>query len=348
MSDFLAEMEARRDRAPKPGSPIAAVVMAFAAVVVAPFVLTALTVEAAAKVAGGVADTGQIITYAATVVGLAVAVAVVLWAGVYFGLIRKARPGWGLPFLGGLVLASVLLIGGASVYAGVQADREAQEEIAAEEVRQTLETFLRDSLKAEFKSTKVKAHGKYGDLERLLKADMAEAMRLSNAYEDEIAALKLDEAPERPAAAQLRDYEARFGKAKALTVTYRAALKKRLISARTRFEREAFNPGVRRNYLPRFEQQFRLKQGSLDRALDLEEERFDLSREQMKILADSYGQWTLDGRMVMFRRVVDMKAFNDVTSRMRYIRWRLDAEAVEEAQQYRDFQKQVDEAGVRP
>lgn len=323
--------------------------MGFALMVVAPFVLTVLTVGAAAKVTGGVASPVEIALYVVTVLGLAIGVAAVVWAILYFALVRKARPDWGAPFLAGLVVAGLVFIGGASLYSGIAADRNAQEEIAAAEIRQTIDTFLRDSLRAEFKSSKPRARGAYGAREGAFKADMAEAMRLSRAYRAEIKALGLAEgAPADPTAEDVKTFEGRFETGKALTVAYRAALKKRLTSARTRFEGDAFNPGVRRVHLPRFEEQFRMKQAALDRALDLEEDILDAKRQQMHILVAAQGRWTARGRMINFQDSADREAFGEVNSRLQYLFWRSERGAFDEAQDYTEFQKQVDVAGVRP
>lgn len=346
MSDFLAEMEARRDRAPKRDLPIAAIVTGLAIALGVPLFLTFLTVKAAEKVIGGHGSTGDIVLYLGTVGGIALGLAVVVWAVFYFASVRLSRPDWGLKFFGALAAVALLATAGASAWAGYRADRETQEKVAIAEIRETLQLFLRDNLQTDAKVAPVKARGRVGKVEAQVKADMAELLRLQRKYEADLKALDMEgRGITGFTRADIQEVANRYSRGQAMTKAYRAALKAQLVTTRKRFVGSGFTPWLMRAYLPDFESEWRLKSGRRDRLLHLQEQQMETNHDQMMALLNSYGRWRLGARGPMFERMADYSAVTNAAAQVQYLSWRIATDKAADREMSAAFQLKLESAG---
>lgn len=345
MSDFLAEIEARRDRAPRRDLPIAAVVTGLTIALAVPLFLTALTVKAAEKVIGGLAATGDLGLYATTVAGIALGLAAVVWAVFYFASVRLSRPDWGLKFFGALAAVAFVATAGSSAWAGFRADRETQEKVAIVEIRESLQLFLRDNLKTDAKIAPMKARGRVGRVEAQVKADMAEVLRLQRKYEADLKAIDTDGLDRTGfTRADIKEVADRFTRAQALTKAHRAALKAQLTTTRKRFVASGFTPWLMRAYLPDFETEWRLKQGRRDRLLHLQEQRMETNHDQLMALYNSYGRWRLGARGPLFERMADYNAVTNAAAQVQYFSWRIATDRAADQEMSAAFQQKLEAA----
>jgi len=347
VSDFLAEMEARKTRAPKSEAPIAAIVGGFALVLFTPLLLTFLTLKPATRAFSGQATPAEITLWIGMVVGLALLLAGGTWTALWFASVRRSKPEWGPRFLAGLVTVALLVFAGASAQAGYAAEQVEQQRVAAVQIRTLLALFLKDELDATAPALKPVARGRAGAVERRVRADMAAAVTLHKRYQADMEAL----APEKIDARGLtlpgvNDFAARFGKARALTTAYRAAIRKQLVVVRTSFVETGFSPWIARDYLPGFEEAFRMKQRRYDRALGRQEEYLGVNQQRMQLLARSYGRWSQGRFGIMFNRLEDYREAESTSTRLSYITWQLDTGRAEDRQADADFAAKLAEAGI--
>ncbi len=322
MSDLLAEMEARRGRVRKAEAPVAAIIAAFAVLLGVPFLMSPLVAPGVADLLGGGASPLQAAKAVGVIAGLGLAGAAALWAALWFALVRKARPAWGLPLLGGLAVAGVAGFALSGGVFGHTLDRQRQERVAAAEIRAALDVFLKQSLDADYKVTPQKARGGVGQVEQRIKADIAALAKDARRFETDIEALMEDELGNDTSRMGLEASRDRFTRAEKMAIAHRAAVKARMVSIRKAL-RDELSPWVKRAYLPGYEEEFGVRQGDLDRNLALQEQVLGARKDQVSILLASFGAWTRSGRTIVFRREADLRKFDAATSELGNVSWRL-------------------------
>jgi hypothetical protein len=322
MSELLAEMEARRGRARKADAPVAAVVAAFAVLVGSPFLLSSVVGPGVADLLGGEASAGQAARAIGVILGLGLAGAAALWALLWFGLVRAARPAWGLPLLAGLAVAGITGFSLSGLVSGQVQNRERQERVAAGEIRAALDAFLKHSLEGDYTVTAAKARGAVGAVEQRIKTDIAALVKATRRYEADLEALVADDDDLDTSRAGLQAIRDRSARAEAMAVAHRKAVKARMVSIR-RALRDDLSPWVKRAYLPGYEEEFGVRQGDLDRNLALQEQIWGARKDQAAILLDSFGAWTRSGRAITFRRESDLRKFDAATYEIGNVGWRL-------------------------
>jgi hypothetical protein len=176
---------------------------------------------------------------------------------------------------------------------------------------------------------------------------MAAAVALSKRYQADMEAL----APENIEAAatslsDIKGYAARFGRARALTTAYRAAIRKQLVVVRNDFAQTRFSPWIGRDDLPGFVEAYGLKQGRFDRALSRQETYLAIQEERMQVLARSYGRWHRTRFGIVFDRLEDYRAAQSAATRLSYLTWQIDTHAAEDREADADFAAKLAQAGL--
>lgn len=304
-------MEARDRRRSIPDAPVTAVVVSFVVAFIVSFFLAPIRLDSAKRVAGGLAGQNEIILHFGIVLGIALIAAMVVWAGVYFIFIRRARPRWAAGLLLGLAGMMLLLTVGTTSLAGAVADRKDQERIASTELRKVIAGFLDEGARLEIRDTRPKARGEPGEIERLVKISMADIAKIARQYEADIGALKLDNlTPRELAKADLGAVQVRLRKAISLTVAYRSDLEDAQKRIKARLDASKVSPFSKRLFAQSFGTDFAATQERLDRMLDLQLELIDVTSEQLAFLDRRRGGWVVVGDSFAFRTMADVTAYN--------------------------------------
>lgn len=311
MSDLLEALAERERRRAMPDAPVTVVVIGFVAAFFATLFLVPVTLKQAAHVASGLASRNELILYFATVLGIALVAATVVWGVIFFAFVRRARPRWAVGLLGGLAVMMVLVSLGGNAISGGVVYRQEQESIAKAEIRRVIADFQKDGVDADFSNTRPKARGQAGEVERLVKETVADAARVASRHNREFDALKLgDLAPRDVARADLTALQAKLRKATSLVVAYRNEIDEVLKRARTRVEASKLDSVNRRTYLRGFESGFVERQQVLDRSLDLQLDLIDQTSEQIAFLQRRRGAWMVRGDNYVFSSMADVNEFN--------------------------------------
>lgn len=338
MSDIVAGMEARRARERQPGAPVLAVLAGVVAVLAPAFLTTSITAPGVADIFGGGLKPLELARAVGIVLGLAVLTAAVVWAALYFAVVRRARPAWGLLLLVGLTVASIAGFAAGAGTIGHTLDRERQEHIAATEIREALDAFLKHRLAEPLKAEPPRARGKVGKIEASIRDEMRQVIALKSKYEADIEALKLDQTGPKPSPAELKSMVDRLGKAEATTAAYRVAVRKRLQSIRRSLQND-LSPWVKRRFLPGYEIELGERQGLLDRRLSTTERKYVAMKRMMIVLRDNPSAWTFGSYGVQFSKRAVYDAFSDLSYELKGAEWKLGELNGEDATKAAEFER---------
>ena len=308
MSDFLAEMEARRERASRPSAPVGWVVGGLIAAFVAALVVGAACIDSAAKLLAEQTSAGE---HYLRLGGLSLGVIIVFGGLLYVVALRPRRPRWTAPVLGGLAALVLLIAFGLSAAGGRASFQSEQERIASIEIDRALSVIQTGDLSADLSDTRPKAKGEAGEIERVTKESLAEMWTVAKAYNADIAALALDDLePRALARADLNDVIARLDKARDLTVAYRTAAHAVMDGLPAKFAKADISAFSRAQGLKSLEETLTRSTARLDALLDLQEQAVALNREQVVFLRTHRGGWIVQNGALAFYEASVMREFN--------------------------------------
>lgn len=247
----------------------------------------------------------------AYLIAAALSVALLVWGGLYVGVLRRARPGLGRRHVVVLlVFAAVVQLAVLGVLSAVFAGQKAQVRTAAHEVEVAV-AALRAAPTAQI-DVRPKATGDAGELERLIKTTFAE---LQQDRLDYLAALTKAGVPERlnPDSlvhdASLRTLRASLARGEAIAATYRERYRDRKVEARAAIVRSALSMMAKNMVLDAFDR----AAAHADHGEALWEVEGAYLAEMDAAAADlqhAKGRWTVHGEEVVFAQPADLQAYN--------------------------------------
>jgi hypothetical protein len=319
VSDFLAEVEARRLRPRTPDAPIAAAILAFVAAFLATLLALPLTHEAAIALAAGEVSFPP---FAARVLGIALATTAAVGGLLWVVALRRSRPRWIVPVLAGLLAVTSILGLGFSRGMGEMTEQRRQEQIARAEIVRTMDLALADGVEAPLIDTRPRSRGEVGKLEQALKEAFAAIQKIGKAFAADVDALDLDwkDGASNLSHAALRGRVERLTAAKARTETYRAAMKAEMRSLPDRLGNTGVSSSLQRSFIRGFEQTIDDELADLDRSADLQLKVLDLHLAQTRYLLDRPWAWVVTGGRVTFYRTADMQRFNGFDGEFRTLK----------------------------
>lgn len=304
-------MAAREQRRAQPDAPLAAVVIGLIAAFFAAFLLASFTMTSAKRVASGLASQGELLQHFGMVLGIALVGALVLWGVIYLAFIRRSRPAWGGPYLAVIGALMLTLSVAVSLLAGMIAERREQERVALAEIHRVVSAFTDDGLQADFSNTRPKARGEPGEMERLVKESVADAVGVARKYDADIKALKLDNMTSREIAnGDMDEIKGRLRKATSLTVDYGNAVDDIGKRIAARADASEVSEYAKRRYLREFQQGFAAGKVKVDQVLELQLSVIDLTSEQLDFLQSNRGAWVVQGGGFAFRNQPALDNFN--------------------------------------
>lgn len=308
MSDFLAEMEARRARAEAPRAPVASVIIGFIAAFVAVLFQLSISVPAAMRMAVGA---GSVLMWLATVLGLALVTTGVIGAILWFAFIRPSRPRWIMPVLAGLLVITTVFGLGFSRGIGEGLEARRQEEIAIAELNSVVDMIASGDIKTLRIDTRPKAKGEAGEIEQVVKTSLADVLQVARKYDAEVTALNLDGLSAQPATrTRLKEQARRFEQARSLTKAYRTDVLASLRAIPDRVEAARIDDSAKKSFMRGYNRAIANGTGDLDRQLDLTEKLIDLNLEQIRWLLARPNVWQQQGDRIAFYEQSDLNTFN--------------------------------------
>ncbi len=309
MSDFLAEMEARRLRAERPSAPTAAVIVLFLVAFVASVVAAAVAMEAAATLVSGVGGPSASTDYVVRAGAGVLAVIAVLGGLLFFAFLRPRRPDWSLPVLGGLTAMVLAVVFGFSILGGFGLERARQEQVAMGEIRRVMRVIEEGDYDIDLTDTRPKARGQAGEVEKLFKEISLDFLNVGKSYEDDLKTLDIDNiSPEQLKRQDLRDVTARLRKAGARTSTYREEVTACFARAKKRMESSKAAATATGAALQDFRDELDKSAERVDQLITLQERLIALNADQIEFLRTH--RWAAQNGSFMFYSVADMNAFN--------------------------------------
>lgn len=309
MSDFLAEVEARRLRGRTPGPPVAPVIIGFVAAFLATLLALPLTHETAVGLAAGAVSFGA---FAIRVLAIAAAITAIVGGLLWVVFLRRSRPRWTLPVLAGLLVVTCVLGLGFSRGMGAMTEQRRQEQIARAEIVRAMDVVLADGQEGPLIDPRPKARGDIGKLEQTVKHTFSIMQTLGRAYGADIAALDIswkDGAANLTRAALLRRVE-RLTAAKARSEAFRTAMRAELQALPGRLEGSGVPSGLRRSLMSGLDESIDGELADLDRSIGLHQRVLDLHLAQTRFLLDRPAAWIVTGGRVTFYRAADVERFN--------------------------------------
>lgn len=309
MSDFLAEMEARRNRVKTPGAPVLPVILGFLAAFIATLIsLPFSNLDALLMAMGDRPAQPWLIKALGAAVAITVVTSLVLWTS-YVG---RSRPRWILPIVAGLLVMTSIISLGFSRGIGELRAAGYQESIARAEIAKAMDLVLDDKLDSVTIDPRPKAKGDVGKAERVIKETFAAMQTIGRAYAADIKALDLEWKDDRAALthAALRARVDRLIAAKARTEVFRAAMRAELEGMPERFRKSGASQRLQRSFMPGYERSLQGDLASLDKTLDAHLKTLDVHIAQTRFLLDRPNAWTAASGGVTFYRIEDMRRFN--------------------------------------
>jgi len=323
VSDFLAEMEARRTRAAKPRAPVGWTVAAFAVALFATLFELPLIHEAAVEVAGGAGDPFR---HAVFALGLALATTLVVGGLLWVVFLRPRQPAWSLPVLAAMLLMTSLVSFGLSRTIGEAAEKERQQRIAVAEMKAALSLIQQGDVEKMVIDPRPKARGEAGEVERVVKQSFADMLKVAKAYRAEMNALELDRyAGAPPSRGSLQEQARRLKTARELTARYRTDVNAAIGRIRPTIEASDIGAAGKAAFLRGFDGALERGSGDLDRQFALSLKLIDLNLEQVNFLLGRPGAWKAQGREVAFYRQQDLDRFREMATEIRTIASEMEA-----------------------
>lgn len=315
VSDFLAEMEARRRRVERPAAPTAAVVVVFLAALIAAFVVAAVATETASGFFAGAPEQMDVAGYVFRALGGGALVVLAAAAFLHFAFLAPRRPSWTVPVVAGLTGMVMLVAVGLSLLGGLGLDRSRQEAIAVAEIRRIVDVLSAGDLTVPVGDATPKARGQAGKVEHLFKVVALDFISVGGAYQRDLKALDVDDlTPEQLSRADLNAVKARLVRARERTEAYRRDTKAVYARARKRFDTLGDADPASGPMIDAFAKGFMSRADVVDEMVGLQQEVITLNIEQIEFLRTH--RWTAERGMFMFYSERDLRAFQDLGERI--------------------------------